>query len=127
MKKYLALCTVAAFLCSGCTTIENSPGAKIETASASLPAYAGTTVPVVAGTVTSQPVLVAAPLYTSSWWLYGGPRQTGLGVVVGPRGGVAVRSSSVGVVVGPSGGVRVGAGGVRVGVGPRGGVRVGVR
>jgi uncharacterized protein YraI len=67
------------------------------------------------------------PAYGSSYWYpryrgyrhpyryggfrYGGP---GVGVVVGPRGGVGVRVGPVGVGVGPRGGVAVRAGGTRV-------------
>ncbi|MBI5247877.1 MAG: hypothetical protein HY912_00140 [Desulfomonile tiedjei] len=47
---------------------------------------------------------------------YGGFRYrgSGVGVAVGPRGGVGVRVGPVGVGVGPGGGVAVRAGGVRV-------------
>lgn len=49
--------------------------------------------------------------YRYGGYRYGSP---GVGVAVGPRGGVGVRVGGVGVAVGPRGGVGVNAGGVRV-------------
>ncbi len=56
------------------------------------------------------------PVYYDYPYRYGGFRYNspGVGVAVGPRGGVGVRVGPVGVGVGPGGGVDVGAGGVRV-------------
>jgi uncharacterized protein YraI len=71
-----------------------------------------------------------APYYRRGYGPYYGRgfyRSPGVGVHVGPRGGVAVRTGGVGVGVGPRGGVGVRVGGVGVRVGPRGGVGVRVR